>query len=108
MVADINWAKRNGIRLGPSRGSSAAHAYDAPLPLLDHDLDAERFLQPDRVSMPDRCSFDVRRGEVIYVTEKAAVKRRSHGCHLRHRGQTDIKDASRVMDLPYSVETPHR
>ena len=62
VVADfINWAKRNGIRVGPGRGSGAGSmvAYAmriTDLNPLDHDLIFERFLNPDRVSMPD---FDV-------------------------------------------------
>ena len=79
VVADfINWAKDNGIRVGPGRGSGAGSmvAYAmriTDLDPLEHGLIFERFLNPDRVSMPD---FDVdfderRRGEVIrYVTEK--------------------------------------
>ena len=79
VVADfINWAKDNGIRVGPGRGSGAGSmaAYAMRITDLDplqHGLIFERFLNPDRVSMPD---FDVdfderRRGEVIrYVTDK--------------------------------------
>src|SRR3954447_8390771 len=79
VVADfINWAKDNGIRVGPGRGSGAGSiaAYAmriTDLDPLEHGLIFERFLNPDRVSMPD---FDIdfderRRGEVIrYVTEK--------------------------------------
>ncbi|MGZ4720898.1 DNA polymerase III subunit alpha, partial [Oryzihumus sp.] len=79
VVADfINWAKRNGIRVGPGRGSGAGSmaAYAMGITDLDpvpHGLIFERFLNPERPSMPD---FDVdfderRRGEVIrYVTEK--------------------------------------
>ena len=79
VVADfINWAKNNGIRVGPGRGSGAGSmvAYAmriTDLDPLEHGLIFERFLNPDRVSMPD---FDIdfderRRGEVIrYVTEK--------------------------------------
>src|SRR3712207_3486939 len=79
VVADfIGWAKDNGIRVGPGRGSGAGSiaAYAmriTDLDPLEHGLIFERFLNPDRVSMPD---FDIdfderRRGEVIrYVTEK--------------------------------------
>jgi DNA polymerase-3 subunit alpha len=79
VVADfINWAKEHGIRVGPGRGSGAGSmvAYAMRITDLDplvHGLLFERFLNPDRVSMPD---FDIdfderRRGEVIrYVTEK--------------------------------------
>src|SRR6185437_7501245 len=79
VVADfINWAKEHGIRVGPGRGSGAGSiaAYAmriTDLDPLEHGLIFERFLNPDRLSMPD---FDVdfderRRGEVIrYVTDK--------------------------------------
>ena len=84
VVADfINWAKRNGIRVGPGRGSGAGSmcAYAMGITDLDpipHGLIFERFLNPERMSMPD---FDVdfderRRGEVIrYVTEKYGEER---------------------------------
>ncbi|MGO1880104.1 MAG: DNA polymerase III subunit alpha, partial [Microbacterium gubbeenense] len=84
VVADfINWSKNNGIRVGPGRGSGAGSmvAYAMRITDLDpieHGLIFERFLNPDRVSMPD---FDVdfddrRRGEVIdYVTEKYGDER---------------------------------
>ena len=84
VVADfINWAKNNGIRVGPGRGSGAGSmaAYAMRITDLDplqHGLIFERFLNPDRVSMPD---FDVdfderRRGEVIrYVTDKYGDER---------------------------------
>ena len=84
VVADfINWAKRSGIRVGPGRGSGAGSmcAYAMGITDLDpmpHGLIFERFLNPERMSMPD---FDVdfderRRGEVIrYVTEKYGEER---------------------------------
>ena len=93
VVADfINWAKDNGIRVGPGRGSGAGSmvAYAmriTDLDPLEHGLIFERFLNPDRVSMPD---FDIdfderRRGEVIrYVTEKYGDDRVSDDRHLRH------------------------
>ena len=87
VVADfINWAKENGIRVGPGRGSGAGSmvAYAMRITDLDplkHGLIFERFLNPDRISMPD---FDIdfderRRGEVIrYVTEKYGDDRVSY------------------------------
>ena len=79
VVADfISWAKDNGIRVGPGRGSAAGSlvAYAMGITDLDplqHGLIFERFLNPDRVSMPDiDMDFDERRrGEMIrYATEK--------------------------------------
>src|SRR5262249_3761825 len=79
IVADfINWAKANGIPVGPGRGSGAGSlaAYALRITDLDplpYNLLFERFLNPERISMPD---FDVdfcqeRRGEVIdYVSKK--------------------------------------
>ena len=113
VVADfINWAKRNGIRVGPGRGSGAGSmvAYAmriTDLNPLDHDLIFERFLNPDRVSMPD---FDVdfddrRRGEVIdYVTEKYGEDKVAQIVTFGTiKAKQALKDASRVMDQPYSV-----
>ena len=84
VVADfINWAKNNGIRVGPGRGSGAGSmvAYAmriTDLNPLNHDLIFERFLNPDRVSMPDfDVDFDDRRREIW----------RGQSCtdrHLRH------------------------
>ena len=93
VVADfINWAKENGIRVGPGRGSGAGSmaAYAMRITDLDplqHGLLFERFLNPDRVSMPD---FDIdfddrRRGEVIqYVTAEVRRRARRADRHLRH------------------------
>ena len=93
VVADfINWAKDNGIRVGPGRGSGAGSiaAYAmriTDLDPLEHGLIFERFLNPDRVSMPD---FDIdfderRRGEVIrYVTRQVRLRPGLDDRHLRH------------------------
>src|SRR5204862_6045251 len=79
VVADfIMWSKNNGIAVGPGRGSAAGSlvAYAMGITDLDplpHGLIFERFLNPDRVSMPDiDIDFDERRrGDVIrYVTER--------------------------------------
>ena len=79
VVADyIGWAKRNGIRVGPGRGSGAGSIIAYAMGITDLDplrygLLFERFLNPERPSLPD---FDIdfderRRGEVLdYVTEK--------------------------------------
>lgn len=74
----INWAKNNDIPVGPGRGSAAGSIVCYSLGItdvdpLEYDLLFERFLNPDRVSMPDiDVDFDYeRRGEVIdYVKEK--------------------------------------
>ncbi|MGO2062391.1 DNA polymerase III subunit alpha [Leucobacter sp. UCMA 4100] len=113
VVADfINWAKDNGIRVGPGRGSGAGSmaAYAmriTDLDPLEHGLIFERFLNPDRVSMPD---FDVdfddrRRGEVIkYVTEKYGDERVAQiVTYGTIKSKQALKDASRVLGFPFGM-----
>ena len=113
VVADfINWAKENGIRVGPGRGSGAGSmaAYAMRITDLDplkHGLIFERFLNPDRVSMPD---FDIdfderRRGEVIrYVTDKYGEDRVSQiVTYGTIKAKQAVKDASRVLGYPFAV-----
>jgi len=113
VVADfINWSKNNGIRVGPGRGSGAGSmvAYAMRITDLDpieHGLIFERFLNPDRVSMPD---FDVdfddrRRGEVIeYVTEKYGDERVAQiVTYGTIKSKQALKDAGRVLGFPFSM-----
>ncbi len=113
VVADfINWSKDNGIRVGPGRGSGAGSmvAYAMRITDLDpieHGLIFERFLNPDRVSMPD---FDVdfddrRRAEVIdYVTEKYGDERVAMiVTYGTIKSKQALKDASRVLGFPFSM-----
>ncbi|WP_125132303.1 DNA polymerase III subunit alpha [Microbacterium sp. 10M-3C3] len=113
VVADfINWAKDHGIRVGPGRGSGAGSmvAYAmriTDLDPLEHGLIFERFLNPDRVSMPD---FDVdfddrRRGEVIeYVTEKYGSERVAQiVTYGTIKSKQALKDAGRVLGFPFSM-----
>ena len=113
VVADfINWSKENGIRVGPGRGSGAGSmcAYAlriTDLDPLEHGLLFERFLNPERVSMPD---FDIdfddrRRGEVIqYVSEKYGSDRVSQIItYGTIKAKQAVKDAARVLDMPYSI-----
>jgi len=113
VVADfINWAKDNGIRVGPGRGSGAGSmvAYAMKITDLDpleHGLIFERFLNPDRVSMPD---FDVdfddrRRGEVIdYVTAKYGSERVAQiVTYGTIKSKQALKDAGRVLGFPFSM-----
>src|SRR5829696_3176960 len=113
IVADfINWAKEHGIRVGPGRGSGAGSiaAYALRITDLDplrHGLIFERFLNPDRVSMPD---FDIdfderRRGEVIrYVSEKYGEDRVSQiVTYGTIKAKQAVKDASRVLGYPFGV-----
>lgn len=113
VVADfINWAKANGIRVGPGRGSGAGSmcAYAMKITDLDpipHGLIFERFLNPERMSMPD---FDVdfderRRGEVIkYVTDKYGADRVAQiVTYGTIKAKQAVKDAARVMGHPFVV-----
>ncbi|WP_426303007.1 DNA polymerase III subunit alpha [Arthrobacter sp. R-11] len=113
VVADfINWAKNNGIRVGPGRGSGAGSmvAYAmriTDLDPLEHGLIFERFLNPDRVSMPD---FDVdfddrRRPEVIdYVTRKYGDERVAMiVTYGTIKTKQALKDSSRVLGYPFSM-----
>ena len=112
VVADfINWAKDNGIRVGPGRGSGAGSIAAYALRITDlcpltHGLIFERFLNPERPSMPD---FDIdfderRRAEVIrYVSNKYGEERVAMIATFgRLKSKAAIKDAARVMDYPFS------
>ncbi|HEX6249153.1 MAG TPA: DNA polymerase III subunit alpha, partial [Nocardioidaceae bacterium] len=113
VVSDfINWAKNNGIRVGPGRGSGAGSmvAYAMRITDLDplkHGLIFERFLNPDRVSMPD---FDIdfderRRSEVIrYVTEKYGDDRVSYiVTYGTIKAKQAVKDSSRILGYPFAM-----
>ncbi len=113
VVADfINWAKNNGIRVGPGRGSGAGSMVAYAMRITDlnplqHGLIFERFLNPDRVSMPD---FDIdfderRRGDVIrYVTEKYGDDRVAQiVTYGTIKAKQAVKDSARVLGLPFSV-----
>ena len=107
----INWAKRNGIPVGPGRGSGAGSLVAYSLRITDIDplpynLLFERFLNPERVSMPD---FDIdfcqdRRGEVIdYVTEKYGKENVAQIItYGALSAKSAIKDVARVMGLPFA------
>jgi DNA polymerase-3 subunit alpha len=113
IVADfINWAKHNGVPVGPGRGSGAGSVVAYALGITDLDplryaLLFERFLNPERVSMPD---FDVdfcqdNRGRVIeYVREKygpAAVSQIATFGTMSSKAV--IRDVGRVLDMPYNM-----
>ena len=108
----INWAKAQGIRVGPGRGSAtgAIVAYAMGITELDpleHGLLFERFLNPERVSMPDiDIDFDERRrGEVLrYVTEKYGEDRVSQVVtYGTIKAKQALKDASRVLGYPFAM-----
>jgi DNA polymerase-3 subunit alpha len=113
VVADfINWARRQGIRVGPGRGSAggAIVAYALGITELDpikHGLIFERFLNPSRVSMPDiDVDFDDRRrGEVIrYVNQKYGEDRVAQIVTFGSiKAKAGLKDAARILDFPFST-----
>ncbi len=105
----VHYAKSNGIPVGPGRGSGAASicAYCMGITDIDplrYNLLFERFLNPERVSMPD---FDIdfcneRRGEVIEY-----VRRRYGGDHVAQiaafdtlKARAAVRDAGRVLGIP--------
>ena len=113
VVADfINWAKQQGIRVGPGRGSGAGSmvAYALRITDLDpirHGLLFERFLNPERISMPD---FDIdfderRRGEVIrYVTDKYGEDRVAMiVTYGTIKAKQAVKDSSRILGYPFAM-----
>jgi len=113
VVADfIAWAKSQGIRVGPGRGSAAGSmaSYAMGITELDpiaHGLIFERFLNPERVSMPDvDVDFDDRRRpEVIrYVTGKYGDDRVAQiVTYGTIKAKQALKDSARVLGMPYSV-----
>ncbi len=113
VVADlVGYAKRNGIRVGPGRGSAAGSlvAYALGITGLDpieHGLLFERFLNPERISMPDiDLDFDERRrGEMIkYATEKYGEDRVAQIItYGTIKSKQSIKDSTRVLGYPYAI-----
>ena len=112
IVADfINWAKDNGIPVGPGRGSGAGSlvAYSLGITDLDplkYDLLFERFLNPERVSMPD---FDIdfcqdNRDKVIdYVKRKYGAQAVSQIATFGTLGaKAVVRDVGRVLEMPYT------
>lgn len=112
IVADfVNWAKQNGISVGPGRGSAAGSVVSYALNITDVDpfyfkLPFERFLNPYRPSAPDiDLDFaDIRRDEVIeYVTKKYGEDRVAQIITfgtMEARGA--VRDAGRALGMPYS------
>ena len=111
IVADfINWAKQHGIPVGPGRGSGAGSLVAWALGITDldplpYDLLFERFLNPERVSMPD---FDIdfcmdRRDEVIdYVARKYGRDRVSQIItYGTMAAKAVLRDTGRVLGFPY-------
>ncbi|MBA4742625.1 MAG: DNA polymerase III subunit alpha [Azoarcus sp.] len=113
IVADfINWAKENGVPVGPGRGSGAGSLVAYSLRITDLDpleyaLLFERFLNPERVSMPD---FDIdfcqdNRYRVIeYVRERYGKEAVSQIATFgTMASKAVVRDVGRVLDLPYGL-----
>ena len=113
IVADfIRWAKNNGVPVGPGRGSGAGSlvAYSLGITDLDplrYELLFERFLNPERVSMPD---FDVdfcqdgRERVIEYVKQKYGAASVSQIVTFGTlSSKAVIRDVGRVMDFPYGL-----
>ncbi|HQV16008.1 MAG TPA: DNA polymerase III subunit alpha, partial [Denitromonas sp.] len=113
IVADfINWAKHNGVPVGPGRGSGAGSLVAYSLRITDLDpleyaLLFERFLNPERVSMPD---FDIdfcqdNRYKVIeYVRDTYGADAVSQIATFgTMASKAVVRDVGRVLDLPYGL-----
>lgn len=112
IVADfINWGKNQGIIFGPGRGSAAGSIVAFALNVTDldpikYDLLFERFLNPDRISMPD-IDIDIqdtRRGEVIdYVTEKYGQDRVAQIITFgTMAARNAVRDTGRALGMSYA------
>jgi len=107
----INWGKDQGIIFGPGRGSAAGSilAYALRITELDplkYNLLFERFLNPDRISMPD-VDIDIqdtRRDEVIaHCTEKYGANRVANIVTFgKMAARAAVRDVARVLEVPYS------
>ncbi|MBT4645233.1 MAG: DNA polymerase III subunit alpha [Pelagibacteraceae bacterium] len=111
IVSDfVNWAKKNNIPVGPGRGSGAGSVTAWSLGITDlnpikYSLLFERFLNPERISMPD---FDidfcqVRRDEVIeYVNKKYGSESVAHIITFgTMASRAAVRDIGRVLEVPY-------
>jgi DNA polymerase-3 subunit alpha len=112
-VADyINWAKSQGIRVGPGRGSGVgsmvAYAMNiTELNPMEHGLIFERFLNPERISMPDiDVDFDERRREEVieYVKRRYGEDRISQVVtYGRIKTKQALKDSARIMGKDFKM-----
>jgi len=113
VVADlVGHAKREGIRVGPGRGSAAGSLVSYALGItaldpIEHGLLFERFLNPERISMPDiDLDFDERRrSEMIrYATQKYGEDRVAQIItYGTIKSKQSIKDSTRVLGYPYAI-----
>ncbi|HEY1064335.1 MAG TPA: DNA polymerase III subunit alpha, partial [Candidatus Saccharimonadales bacterium] len=112
IIADfMNWGKDRGIVFGPGRGSAAGSIISYALKIteldpLKYDLLFERFLNPDRISMPDVDIdiMDTRRDEVIqYCAEKYGDDRVANIVTFgTMAARNAVRDVARVLQVPYA------
>ena len=112
IVSDfIGYAKKNGIPVGPGRGSAAGSIVSYCLEITDvdpmkYDLVFERFLNPERVTMPDiDTDFCIRRRQDVidYVTEKYGADRVSQIVTFGTlKARAAIRDVGRALSFPYA------
>ncbi len=113
VVADfVRWARENGVRVGPGRGSGAGSLAAFAMRItdldpLEHGLLFERFLNPERESMPDfDIDFSTRRRDDVkrYVTEKYGSDRVAQIATFNIiKAKQALKDSARVMGFPYGM-----
>ncbi|MCZ7662531.1 MAG: DNA polymerase III subunit alpha [Thermoleophilia bacterium] len=108
----VHYAKSNGIPVGPGRGSAAGSLVSYLLGItdldpLEYDLLFERFLNPARISMPDidiDFSVEGREKVIEYVAQKYGRDRVAQIATFGTiKARQAIRDAARVMDVPYNV-----
>ena len=107
----MTWGKRQGIVFGPGRGSAAGSIVSYALGItaidpLEYDLLFERFLNPDRISMPDVDIdiMDTRRNEVInYCADKYGHDRVANiVTYGKMAARNAVRDVARVLQVPYA------
>ena len=111
IVADlVDWSKNHGVPVGPGRGSAAGSVVSYILGItnldpLKYDLLFERFLNPDRVSMPDidiDFCFEKRDRVIRYIIEKYGEDRVSQIITFgTMAARAAVRDVGRVLDVPY-------
>jgi DNA polymerase-3 subunit alpha len=113
VVADIvNWAKKNGILVGPGRGSAAGSLVSFVLKITEVDplkygLPFERFLVPGRKSMPD-IDLDIddrfREDVIAYTRQKYGHDHTAQICTFSEMGaKKAVRDVARVLNYPYDL-----
>lgn len=111
IVADlVDWSKNNGVPVGPGRGSAAGSVVSYLLGItnidpLKYDLLFERFLNPDRISMPDidiDFCFEKRDRVIRYIIDKYGDDRVSQIITFgTMAARAAVRDVGRVLDVPY-------